>query len=138
MPAGARTDVIDILRRGLQAATLRHRVLADNIANADTPGFKRSDIVFSEILKEAVEARQRLPMVTTHMAHSPGQIGQLGGVRAVVVSEGGTSQRPDGNNVDIEREMAELASNTLYYDALSQQISGKLSIIRTAVNEGRR
>jgi flagellar basal-body rod protein FlgB len=130
--------VVDVLRRGLQAAGLRHRVLSDNISNADTPGFKRSDVRFSEALKEAVAARQGMAMVTTSVMHLQGQAGRLGQVRAVVVPGGATSQRPDGNNVDIEREMAELTKNTLFFDALSQQIHKKMSLLRTAVNEGRR
>ena len=138
MLAEGRVDVVDVLRRGLQAAGLRHRVLSDNISNADTPGFKRSDVRFSEALREAVTARQGMPMVTTSVMHLPGRAGRLGQVKAVVVSDGTTSQRPDGNNVDIEREMAELTKNTLFFDALSQQVHKRLALLRTAINEGRR
>jgi flagellar basal-body rod protein FlgB len=130
MPRSAR-----ILSKGLEAAALRHQVLANNIANVDTPGFKRSDVVFSSELKKAIQQLERA---------APGRPARAGGLDPLaqlnprIVQERNTTFRTDGNNVDIDAEMARLAQNTIWYNSMVQQLSTKLSILRSVISEGRR
>lgn len=104
----------DLLRALLDAATLRHRVIAQNLANLNTPGYHRLEVRFED------ELAQRL---------------SLGGARPqpqVVEGEGGI-ERVDGNNVDIDDEMGRLSKNALLYNAYSQLIASKIGQMRSAI-----
>jgi len=126
------------LERGIEGLTIRHNLLADNIANVETPGFKRSDVAFKAQLAEAMgRDGRRLPLAATHRSH----LGRPAGVhdyRPQVFQDSSTTMRADGNNVDIDREMAELARNTLEYQALVDVAARRLALLRTAITEGRR
>lgn len=118
------------LEKGLEALSLRHRVISDNIANANTPGFKKSEVSFASELLRFLDERGRSgaapPAVDT------------AAFRPRVFRVTGTTQRLDGNNVDIEEEMAKLAENTLLYEATTRQITSELTRLRLAISEGRR
>lgn len=124
--------VIGMLSDGLNEASLRHRVIANNLANLNTPGFKRSHVPFGSVLREAAEFLQP---VSAHPRHLPGRAREA---MPGVVRDTGTSMRSDGNNVDLDREMAELAMNQLYYQALVQRLSGRLGSAGYVINGGRR
>lgn len=128
---------INILEKALDAAWLRNRVISNNIANVDTPNYKAYRVEFEEILKNAVENRE-IEGYRTHRNHF--QIGnfQPEQVQPRIEKNNKTSLREDGNNVDIDTEMANLAKNTVMYQALVEQLMSKLSRIKTAINEGRR
>lgn len=134
------SKTINILERALDASSLRHSVISNNIANVDTPGFKRSNVEFEEQLKMALEGTEkpRLSGYITNSRHIP--IGEIKGtlVSPVVKVQNDTSMRNDDNNVDIDVEMAQLAENTIWYQALSSQIKGKFSKLRSAISEGKR
>lgn len=126
-------QVITRLSGGLDAAALRQRVHADNLANVNTPGFKRSFVQFKGVLENAASGKDLAVTADGHIRRSSGD---FPGAR--VVTDTGTAMRPDGNNVDVDREMAELAMNQLYYHALSQQLGDRLGMLRYVINEGRR
>lgn len=121
------------LEKGLHTAWRRHELIADNIANADTPGYRSLRGAFEAELASALE-RPVLPIRTTRPAHM--------NTAALSPSSAswqpGTRMRLDGSNVDIEGEMIAMAQNTLLYNALVQKASKDLGRIRTAVQEGRR
>jgi flagellar basal-body rod protein FlgB len=128
MPDDMLSDVSTAaLVKTLDGAALRHRALANNVANAETPGFTRSDVAFHERLSSAVER-----------ARAAGSSEPVEGVEAQIVADQASPARADGNNVDIEREMAALAKNTLEYESATQTLAIKLAMIRSAINEGRR
>ncbi len=110
-----------LLERTLDASSLRQRVLSHNIANVNTPGFKRARVEFEERLAQAVSANQ-----------------DLDGVQPAVVEETHSIGRPDGNNVDIELEMAQLAENQIWYSTLTRQLSDHFSRLRMVITDGRR
>lgn len=126
------------LERGIEGLTGRHHLLADNIANVETPGFKRSDLAFKTQLAKAMgQNGPRLPLAVTHQGH----LGRPTGIhdyQPQVVQDFSTTMRADGNNVDIDREMAELARNTLEYQALVDVTARRLARLRAAITEGRR
>ena len=109
-----------LLERGLGASSLRQRVLAHNVANAMTPGFKRSRVEFEEQLAAAM-AEGKSPDA----------------VAPKVEIETDTIGRADGNNVDIELEMTRIAENQLYYAALTRQLSDQFSRLRMVIHDGR-
>ncbi len=132
-----------ILEQALRASGLTHEVIAHNLANVDTPGFKRSEVIFQEKLRAALaaaqEADQQPTGIRTHPWHLPiGEVLAPGSIRPEVVVRAETSLRPDGNNVDLDAEMVKLNQNTLLYQTLAQLISGKLAQLRSVITEGRR
>jgi len=127
---------VDELQRALTAASQRHAVLSNNLANANTPGFKRSDVVIATSFAEEFGARVSRPSVRrTHPKHL--QSRRQEGVSWRVVQDNSTTMRNDGNNVDPDREMALVAENQLYYQALVEAVSRKLRSLRSAITEGR-
>jgi flagellar basal-body rod protein FlgB len=123
------------LSKGLEAALLRQQVTAHNLANLNTPRFKRSEVVFEENLRRALEKGGSSGPASTHPRHLPAG-GALPG--PVVKVDRHTALRVDGNNVDLEREMLDLVRNQLYYQALVRQVSHRLNGWRYVLNEGRR
>jgi flagellar basal-body rod protein FlgB len=125
--------VLSVLEKGLDASSLRQKVLADNVANVDTPEFKRSDVDFQAVLGAAlVNEGENLPLKRT----SPQHISDMNnGQEQVVKTDNGTSLRNDGNNVDIDREMTNVAENGIYYNAATRTISSQLNLLRMVIQE---
>jgi len=115
------------LAKCLDISGLRHRVISDNIANAETPGFIRSEVIFEEKLKEALQAGDRSAVLR-----------RLDDMRVEITQDLSSPSRPDGNNVSIDKEMANLATNTLQYETLVQLLNLKGAMLRAAITEGRR
>lgn len=125
------------LKGAIAAAELRQQVIADNIANVDTPGFKRSEVLFEELLARQLssQATSGLEARRTHEKHIPFGRGRSV-VKPQLATDSTTSMNNSGNNVDIDREMALLAKNQLRYNALIQQLNHEISMLRIGI-EGR-
>ena len=128
---------VEWLSKGLDAASLRQQVIAENLANVETPGYKRKTVEFEAELQKAIKRPQKLQLECTHPRHISG-LKNSGTLEPTIKCDRSTSMRNDGNNVDLEGEMASLAANALTYRALLQQLDSKLSRLRTVINEGRR
>lgn len=124
------------LEQGMGASFLRHKVIANNLANVETPGYKRQVVRFEEQLNEALSSSKKLPLTLTHPLHR-GNRGRFP-TKPEVVRDYSTTMRNDGNNVDVETETAALAANTLYHQAVAQQLEAYFARLRTAIYEGRR
>ncbi len=124
---------VNNLSRGLEAASLRQKVLANNIANVNTPNFKRSEVVFETLLAKELygDDSGRLDMVRTNDKHLP--MNSEGGARAAMVQDNTTTMRTDNNNVDIDVEMANLAKNQIYYNAMAQSIGGYFTKMKNII-----
>ncbi len=121
------------LLRTLDATALRQKVIADNIANADTPGFKKTVVHFEDALAQALGGHA-LPLKTTHPRH----IGaDLTGVHPRTEQVTATSLRTDGNNVEVEEEMINMVTNTIKYRSAAQFLSGKYAKLRYVISGGR-
>ena len=129
------TSGIGHLDWALHVAGLRHQAVAHNLSNLSTPGYKRLEVAFDGVLSSA--ARDLLPVATTHPGHlQPGGAGSLPQASLQPVTS--SSARPDGNNVDLEYELATLSENTLHHQALLRQLNQRLAALRLAVTEGRK
>ena len=123
--------VLNVLQKGLEASGMRQQVLSNNVANIDTPNFKRSDVDFQAVLGAALgEKGGELAMKLTSPKHIPGV---AEGVGSGIVTDQTTSLRNDGNNVDVDREMVNVAENGLYYNSLTRAISSQLNLLRTVI-----
>ncbi len=127
---------LDKLSWGIEASWKRNSVILNNVANVDTPNFKSSDVQFEEIFRKSIDEQDKFVFNKTRPTHF-----DIGGrtdkVEAVVVQNNNTTQRMDGNNVDIDSEMTKMAKNVIYYNALSRKASGTINQLRTAIKEGR-
>lgn len=120
-----------LIKKSLDASVDRAQVIANNIANVNTKGYKRHYVTFEESLEES---KKKLDLDTTnnnHITH-----GQKYGEIDVKRDES-TSMRMDGNNVDIDNEMTNLAANTLKYNALITELNSRLSLKRYIINGGK-
>ena len=108
------------VEKAMQGSLLRQQVLANNIANANTPGFQRSDVNFQSALAQAFSTGSPTPGQIQQVSFQP-QTGTSGATRV------------DGSTVDINTEMADLSENTLDYQALESIMGTRMSILKTAI-----
>lgn len=114
-----------LLERGMDAALLRRSVIADNIANADTPHFKRGEVTFESQLSRALKSEKYRPYPAkmTDRKHIPFfQPMDYREVRARIQIEHESNYRNDKNNVDIEKEVIDATKNMLRYNAMAQRL----------------
>jgi flagellar basal-body rod protein FlgB len=125
-------NVYGLLRKGLDASSLRGKVIANNIANINTSGYKKYTVSFEENLNKSID---ELNLKTTDSRHIKDGTAE-GDIE--LVQDTSSSLREDGNNVDIDNEMANQAANTLMYNALITQVNSRLAMQRYVISEGRR
>lgn len=121
---------VDQLGKATAASWLRADTINNNIANVETPNFKRSSVAFEQYYKSALDG-SRFQQKQTRQKHRT--FGEDGGGTARVVRENTTTMRMDGNNVDIDREMTDMARNVIYYNTLTTQTSKQFEALRIAI-----
>ena len=124
-----------LLETAMSSASTRQNTISQNIANIDTPNYKARKTVFSHELNRAQEG-QRLNANRTDARHQ-----EFGGRpaddSATVHRKTNTMYNHNGNNVDIDHEMSELAKNQIYYNTLVDRLNGRFNSIRTVIGQGR-
>lgn len=129
---------------GLDGASLKQKALSDNIANVNTPDYKRKDVDFLKTLKNKVKENKEesLKLEQTSGNHFSRESSfnslQSGSNDFKISTDNSTSFRNDGNNVDVDVEMTELAKNQIYYNTLTRQINNKFSMIKNVIDKGGR
>lgn len=121
-------DYITVLSKGADAAWLRNDCISNNIANADTPGYKREDVDFKAQLKRA--------MGTCSQESVDAKVGSLtlSDLRPMSYTDYASfSYRSDGNNVDPEVENVYLAENQLYYQGLLTAMTSEFENLQAAM-----
>jgi flagellar basal-body rod protein FlgB len=121
---------VDILHRTMDAATIRQQVLANNIANADTPNFKRSTLNFESELKRALESEnvRKMPAAVTHGKHiSFDRVQDYREVGPRRFLDYLSQSDNNGNNVDAEQESMLLLQNQLRYNLLTRSVSNQFN-----------
>jgi flagellar basal-body rod protein FlgB len=127
---------VNTLQRGLNASWLRNEVIGNNIANVDTPGFKAAHVRFEDLVAEAVETEgSGLGLAVTDDGHIPVSGGAaIDEIQPEIVTDETTTARLDGNNVNIDNEMVELAKNSINYYATVSKINSEFRKLNTAIN----
>ncbi len=127
--SGAFGRTLSLLAREMSVATMRRNVIANNIANANTPNFKRSTVNFESQLKRALDSeRSTLPFAPylTDPKHIPfDKPMDWRDVRPRRVLDYLTEAKNNGNNVDIEQEGMDSLNNQLLYTTLAQVIQSE-------------
>jgi flagellar basal-body rod protein FlgB len=126
-----------VLEKALDGASAKQKAIAHNIANVNTHGFKSFEVSFKEQLRNALGHSDKLTLKATDHRHITNKI-DINELVPQVTRNNTTSARADGNNVDIDKEMTELAKNTIYNSAAITQLNKKLAILRYVISEGRR
>lgn len=135
---GQYLNQLGILKKGLDAAWLRAKVVSNNIANVDTPNFKASRVEFENVLKSHLKSPGALRMKVSNPKHLASGKNLAGKVEPMVVRDDSISMRLDGNNVDLENEMTELTKNNIMYQTLIQKTAKEIAKIKYAISEGKR
>ena len=103
------------LEAAIRGAAMRQATLTSNVANANTPGYRRQDVDFHGALRSAMAAGE-----------------EVGNVSFAAAADGSAPMQADGNSVDIDVENASLAKNGLEYEALVSVAHARIQIIKAA------
>lgn len=121
-------DYINVLDKAADASWLRNEAISNNIANVDTPNYKRQDVAFEAVLKKAL-GYNRFQTMDSKVANV-----KTSRLRAQVYTDyGNFSYRLDGNNVDIDNENIMLAENQLKYQGLMASIKSEFQNLQTVM-----
>ncbi len=115
-------DYVNLLDRAADASWAREKAIAHNIANVDTPGYKRQDVEFDLTLKRAIIRTKQ-----DNVLDAATNLDAASLQPKVFTDYAGYSYRLDGNNVDIDTENVELASEQIKYQALTTSLSQEFS-----------
>ncbi len=122
-------NYINVLDKAADAANSRNEIISNNIANVDTPNYKRKDVSFQNYLEQALiggePLDERVSEINTHLS-------DFGGL--IYTDSSTLSYRLDGNNVDIDTENAMLAENQIRYNALVEQIGQEFARYKTVLS----
>jgi flagellar basal-body rod protein FlgB len=113
-PIGKNSALIHLL---LDAAVARHKAIARNLANVETPGYRAQEVRFSRDLAQAIERDDDAA---------------IRGTKLETVERDGPV-KPDGNSVDLDRELAEMSGNALTYQTLVTLVALKTNQVRSAI-----
>ena len=119
-----------VLERLMQMTRMRHGILASNIANSDTPGYRARDVNFKTELKG-----QSLKLQTTDSAHMAAPKAGAGVQQEILLRP--REPWADGNNVEVDVEVARMTENSLLYEASVRLLSIKMKMFRNAITGGR-
>ncbi len=120
----------------MDLAARRQTLIASNIANIDTPGYKTVDVNFEQELKAAAEVGE-ISMTVTNSRHVLRKVDIQGQGEGIPKEVEGLTLRNDLNNVSIDREMAEMSTNALKFSTVAQLIASKFRMVKSAILEGR-
>lgn len=126
------SDTFHTLEQGLNYASLKQKTISQNIANVDTPNYKAKDVSFKNIFHQAV--KRSFEANRTDVRHYEFKSSSYSDF---IINQKNQSYQHNGNSVDMDREMSELAENQIYYQALTERLSGKFNSLKTVIQGGR-
>lgn len=121
-------NYVNVLQQAADAGWLRNTILTNNIANVDTPNYKRSDVQFETYLMEQLAGCDSMDNYVDGMDLSTLE-------PTIYMDQSNLSYRMDGNNVDIDTENAELAKNQIKYNVMTDSISQEFSRIKSVLGK---
>lgn len=123
-------DYVNVLNKAADGAWKRNEVIANNIANANTPNYKRRDVSFEKEFQHALTAMKE-GNLDSKVSELNGHLDYM--ESRTYVDYPGFSYRLDGNNVDIDTENVELASNQIKYNGIVASIDNEFSNLKTVI-----
>ena len=125
---------VDFLKKALNGSMERHEAISNNIANVNTPGYKKITVEFENMLNAELDEKY-VQLNRTEKNHIDNQ-NELGDNYISITRDEGYSTRRDENNVNIDLENAKLAKNTIIYNALIKQLSNEFNRMKIVISEG--
>jgi len=124
------------LERSLNYRAMNQKLIVSNIANMDTPNYKAFKMMVDEKMQSASKDNSQLSMTRTQISHMDitGNATDLGNVERVESNP--LSLRGDGNTVELDTEMTNLAENTLMYNTATRIISNKFKLLKDVIKGG--
>lgn len=123
-------NYINILGKAADGAWARNEAISNNIANIDTPGYKRQDVDFQTELQHALR-ESKYPSLDSKVADANLHLNRLNA--RTYTDSPGWSYRLDRNNVDVDNENVELASNQLVYNGITTSIDNEFKNLKTVI-----
>lgn len=120
-------DALRAARIALDGLSLRQELIGNNVANIDTPGYKAQEVEFETALQQAIGSSKRLQMKATSGSHLASR---SRGVHFRVNPRAGVSSRADGNTVNIDSELSQMAETGIRYQALTRLVNRKLDLLK--------
>ncbi|HET7814205.1 MAG TPA: flagellar basal body rod protein FlgB [Candidatus Baltobacteraceae bacterium] len=133
-------NTVDMLSNAISGADLEHSAIANNIANVNTPNYRRQSVSFKDMLAAAEQDSNgdSLTLDTNddrQIASGGVPAGQAASFAPAVQTDDTDQMRPDGSNVDVDAEMARLSQNSGYSQTMSQLLSVQFARLREAITE---
>jgi len=113
------SNIIDFIDAGIRAESFRQKAIANNVANMETPGYRRIDVKFEELLAKALD--------------SSGSV-DLSKIKALIYQPKETPVKSNGNDVNLEAEVGEMVKNTLRHKAYVRLLNKKYKQMELAMN----
>ena len=131
------SSTVATLEKSLNLRSKQHQVLSSNIANMDTPNYKAFELVIEEEMNGTGKPSKRIQLQKTHGNHLAPANQPSDSVELKYADPPEFSLRGDGNTVDVEKTMGNLAENTILYKMAAQLISKKFKGLRAAIQGGK-
>ncbi|MHC8516398.1 flagellar basal body rod protein FlgB [Sporosarcina sp. ITBMC105] len=125
-------STISMLEKGLDYSSTKGKMIAQNIANIDTPNYRAKTVSFNEVLKNAQSEPIHAYRTNERHINFSTKVYQPG-----VSKLSSLKYRQDGNGVDMDKEQADLAANQIYYNALVDRINSKFNSLQNVIKGGR-
>lgn len=123
---------IRTLENSLDYASAKNKVISSNIANVDTPNYKEKNVTFKNVLNDAMGSTLEAKRTNSrHFSFTESTDREFH-----ITTNRNKSYNHNGNNVDIDKQMADLAKNQIYYNSLIDRINGKFSSLKTVIRGG--
>ncbi len=124
---------MNFINKALDGSWMRNSAIANNMANVNTPGYKKETVNFEDVLRNELDLNASVKMTKTNSKHiDPNNTGEI-----TVDKIGDTNYRVDKNNVDVDVESGEQAKNTIYYNSLVTEINGQYNRLKEAMRINR-
>ena len=127
-------DTLNAMEAYMTRLSQRQQIVASNLANIDTPGFKTKDMSFHATMQELL-SENSIDLRTERPGHNQGMMQAFPQTQVFEVQ--GLTAREDQNNVDLDREMLKLSETSFGYSLITQMIRGKFHTISSSINEGK-
>jgi flagellar basal-body rod protein FlgB len=127
-------STINLLENLVSFTSLRQKVISKNIANVNTAGYQREEVKFNDLLQKGLNVN----LDTTNPKHiSKGLDGNESGSDFLIVKDQSTEMTSGFNNVEIDREMADLAENTILYKFAARKLNSYFKSLQDVIRGGR-
>ena len=127
------SDTFSTLERGLKYSSAKQKVISQNIANSDTPNYKAKEV--SKTSSFGTELQAAMQSYRTDERHFNFKV--QGKETFPTVNQENVQYNNNGNSVDIDKEMTDLASNQIFYNALSERLAGKFNSLENVIRGGK-